>query len=159
MLAKINKFMFDLPVVWFILLILLGSFLFAMPLDLFLPEIEKNPIMEQPIIIEILAGIVAAPIFETIVFQVFIFWILSFIPFLRDYDFLVIFIAAIIFGLNHSFGITYIVATTIIGLFYNYAYWVYHKKNEKNQVTISAFWVVCWIHFLHNSIAFIGTHL
>ena len=41
MLAKINKFMFDLPVVWFILLILLGSFLFAMPLDLFLPEIEK----------------------------------------------------------------------------------------------------------------------
>ncbi len=88
MLAKINKFMFDLPVVWFILLILLGSFLFAMPLDLFLPEIEKNPIMEQPIIIEILAGIVAAPIFETIVFQVFIFWILSFIPFLRIMIFL-----------------------------------------------------------------------
>ncbi|PGZ55528.1 CPBP family intramembrane metalloprotease, partial [Bacillus thuringiensis] len=33
------------------------------------------------------------------------------------------------------------------------------KKNEKYQVTMSAFWVVFLIHLLHNSIAFIASNL
>ncbi|MDG1601546.1 CPBP family intramembrane metalloprotease, partial [Bacillus paranthracis] len=39
---------------------------------------------------------------------------------------------------------------------YNYAYWVYQKKNEKVKVTISAFWIVFLIHSLHNSIVVIA---
>ncbi len=42
MLKKINRFMFALPTISFIFLILLGSFLFVIPLDLFLPEIQKK---------------------------------------------------------------------------------------------------------------------
>ncbi len=151
--------MFTLPTISFIFLILLGSFLFVIPLDLFLPEIQKNPITEAPLILQVLLGVLAAPIYETVVFQVFLFWLLSWIPYIKNRDYLIILIASIIFGLNHRYGITYIVGTTIIGLLYNYAYWVYKKKNEKYQVTMPAFGVVFLIHLLHNSIAFIASNL
>ncbi|PGH65438.1 CPBP family intramembrane metalloprotease, partial [Bacillus thuringiensis] len=121
MLKKINRFMFTLPTISFIFLILLGSFLFVIPLDLFLPEIQKKPITEAPLILQVLLGVLAAPIYETVVFQVFLFWLLSWIPYIKNRDYLIILIASIIFGLNHQYGITYIVGTTIIGLLYNYA--------------------------------------
>jgi hypothetical protein len=142
MLAKLNKFMFNLPVIWFVLLIVLGTFLVVIPLDLFLPPLKQHPIKEEPAIIQILVGVFAAPIYETVIYQVFLFWVLSCIPFIKDFDYLIILIASIIFGLSHPEGITYIVATAIIGVLYNYAYWVYQKKNEKVKVTISAFWIV-----------------
>ncbi|WP_154698541.1 type II CAAX prenyl endopeptidase Rce1 family protein, partial [Bacillus cereus] len=103
------------PTISFVFLILLGSFLFVIPLDLFLPEIQKNPITEAPLILQVLLGVLAAPIYETVVFQVFLFWLLSWIPYIKNRDYLIILIASIIFGLNHQYGITYIVGTTIIG--------------------------------------------
>ncbi|HFK1514973.1 TPA: CPBP family glutamic-type intramembrane protease [Bacillus cereus] len=159
MLEKLNKFMFALPVIWFVLLILLGTFLFVIPLDLFLPEVKPHPIKESPVVLQILLGVFAAPLYETFIFQVFLFWVLSCIPLIKDRDYLIILIASIIFGLSHSDGITYIVATAIIGVLYNYAYWVYQKKNEKVVVTISAFWIVFLIHSLHNSIVLIASQL
>ncbi|WP_436866963.1 CPBP family glutamic-type intramembrane protease [Bacillus fungorum] len=159
MLEKLNRFMFDLSIIWFVLLIVLGSFLLVMPLDLFLPAIKQHPIKEEPAIIQILVGVFAAPVYETVIFQVFLFWVLSCIPLIKDRDYLIILIASIIFGLSHSDGITYIVATAIIGVLYNYAYWVYQKKNEKVEVTISAFWIVVLIHSLHNAIAVIASQL
>ena len=159
MLEKLNRFMFDLPIIWFVLLMVLGSFLLVMPLDLFLPAIKQHPIKEEPAIIQILVGVFAAPVYETVIFQVFLFWVLSCISLIKDRDFLIILIASIIFGLIHSDGITYIVATAIIGVLYNYAYWVYQKKNEKVEITISAFWIVVLIHSLHNAIVFIALHL
>jgi len=159
MLEKLNRFMFDLPIIWFVLLIVFGSFLLVMPLDLFLPAIKQHPIKEEPAIIQILVGVFAAPVYETVIFQVFLFWVLSCIPLIKDRDYLIILIASIIFGLIHSDGLTYIVATAIIGVLYNYAYWVYQKKNENVEVTISAFWIVVLIHSLHNSIAVIASQL
>ncbi|MGG0179313.1 CPBP family intramembrane glutamic endopeptidase [Bacillus tropicus] len=156
MLAKLNRFMLDLPIIWFVLLIVLGSFLLVIPLDLLLPAIKQHPIKEDPAIIQILIGVFAAPVYETVIFQVFLFWVLSCIPLIKDRDYLIILIASIIFGLSHSEGITYIVATAIIGVLYNYAYWLYQKKNEKVEVTISAFWIVFLIHSLHNSIVVIA---
>lgn len=156
MLEKLNKFMFALPVIWFVLLIVLGSFLLVMPLELFLPPIKQHPIKEELAIIQILVGIFVAPVYETVIFQVFLFWVLGCIPFIKDRVYLIILIASIIFGLIHSDGITYIVATAIIGVLYNYAYWVYQKKNEKVEVTISAFGIVFLIHSLHNSIVVIA---
>ncbi|TSI01287.1 CPBP family intramembrane metalloprotease, partial [Bacillus sp. HY001] len=64
MLKRLNKFMFVLPVIWFVLLIVLGSFLLVMPLDLFLPPIKQHPIKEDPAIIQILVGVFAAPVYE-----------------------------------------------------------------------------------------------
>lgn len=159
MLKNLNRFMFNLPIIWFVLLIVLGSFLLVMPLDLFLPPIKQHPIREEPAIIQILVGVLVVPVYETVIFQVFLFWGLSYIPLIKDRDYLIILIASIIFGLIHSDGITYIVVTAIIGVLYNYAYWVYQNKNEKVEVTISAFWIVFLIHSLHNSIAFIALHL
>ncbi|EEM92329.1 MULTISPECIES: CPBP family glutamic-type intramembrane protease [Bacillus cereus group] len=159
MLKKINRFMFSLSTIWFILFILLGTFLVIIPLNLFLPEIQKNPIMEDSIIVQILLGVVVGPIYETFIFQVFLFWVLSFIPFIKDRDYLIILIASIVFGLNHFYGITYVVGTTMIGFLYNYCYWVYQKKNEKNQVKLSAIGIVFIIHLLHNVITIIAANL
>ena len=96
-----------------------------------LPAIKQHPIKEEPAIIQILVGVFAAPVYETVIFQVFLFWVLSCISLIKDRDFLIILIASIIFGLIHSDGITYIVATAIIGVLYNYAYWVYQKRMKK----------------------------
>ncbi|MFC9566735.1 type II CAAX prenyl endopeptidase Rce1 family protein [Bacillus cereus] len=159
MLKKLNRFMFALPEIWFVLLIVLGSFLLVMPLDLFSPPIKQHPIKEELAIIQILVGVFAAPVYETVIFQVFLFWVLSCITFIKDRVYLIILIASIIFGLSHSDGITYIVATALIGVLYNYAYWVYQKKNEKVEVSISAFWIVVLIHSLHNFIVVIALHL
>ncbi|MED0983089.1 CPBP family glutamic-type intramembrane protease [Bacillus paramycoides] len=159
MLEKLNKFMFALPVIWFIAFIVLGTFLFVMPLDLFLPEIQQHPIKEENIIIQALFGILLVPVYETLIFQVFLFWILSCVPFIKSRDYLIILIGSIMFGLSHSNGITYIVVTMVIGILFNYAYWVYQKKNEKVKVTISAFGIVFLIHSLHNSIVFIASQL
>ncbi|MBO1582849.1 CPBP family intramembrane glutamic endopeptidase [Bacillus sp. XF8] len=156
MLAKLNRFMFALPKTWFVLLIVLGTFLFVIPLDLFLPEIKQHPIKEESVIIQVLLGVFAAPIYETLIFQVFLFWVLSCIPFIKDRSYLIILIASIIFGLSHLNGITYVVATAVIGLLYNYAFWVYRKKNEKVKTTISAFGIVFGIHLLHNLIVVIA---
>ena len=93
-----------------------------------LPPLKQHPIKEEPAIIQILVGVFAAPIYETVIYQVFLFWVLSCIPFIKDFDYLIILIASIIFGLSHPEGITYIVATAIIGVLYNYAYWVYQKE-------------------------------
>ncbi|MGH0526503.1 CPBP family glutamic-type intramembrane protease [Bacillus cereus] len=159
MLEKLNRFMFDLPIIWFILLIVLGTFLVVMPLDLFLPAIKQHPIKEESVVIQFLVGVFAAPLYETLIFQVFLFWILSYIPLIKDRDYFTILIAAIIFGLNHLNGITSIVATAMIGILFNYAYWVYQKKNEKVKITISAFGIVFFIHVLHNFIVFIASVL
>lgn len=93
-----------------------------------LPPIKQHPIKEDPAIIQILVGVFAAPVYETVIFQVFLFWVLRCIPFIKDRVYLIILIASIIFGLSHSDGITYIVVTAIIGVLYNYAYWVYQKE-------------------------------
>ena len=130
MLEKLNRFMFDLPIIWFVLLIVFGSFLLVMPLDLFLPAIKQHPIKEEPAIIQILVGVFAAPVYESVIFQVFLFWVLSCIPLIKDRDYLIILIASIIFGLIHSDGITYIVATAIIE-YYITMLIGYIKKNEK----------------------------
>lgn len=70
----------------------------------------------------ILLGVLAISIVETVIFQVFLFWVLSWVPFIKNWDYLIILIASMIFGLNHPNGITYIVGTAIIGLLYNDAY-------------------------------------
>ncbi|PEI87966.1 CPBP family glutamic-type intramembrane protease [Bacillus toyonensis] len=90
----------------------------------------------------ILLGVLAISIVETVIFQVFLFWVLSWFPFIKNRDYLIILIASMIFGLNHPNDITYIGGTAIINFLYNYAYWVYQKKNDKYQVTPSAFGVI-----------------
>lgn len=126
----------------------IATFVIIIPLDFILPKISKNPVTQETVLLQIILAVCWAPLSETLVFQVFLFWILRCLPWIREKDILIIVIASIIFGLSHQFGITYIVGVVLIGLLYNYAYWLY----EKADVMMSAFWVVFWIHLLHNLI-------
>ncbi|HDX9588787.1 TPA: CPBP family intramembrane metalloprotease [Bacillus pseudomycoides] len=152
MATQINRYLWNLKTPWFIILMTIATFVIIIPLDFILPEISKNPVTQETVLLQIILAVFWAPLSETLIFQVFLFWILRCIPWIREKDILIIVIASIIFGLSHQFGIIYIVGVVLIGLLYNYAYWLYEKKNEKADVTMSAFWVVFWIHLLHNLI-------
>ncbi|WP_319805977.1 type II CAAX prenyl endopeptidase Rce1 family protein, partial [Bacillus cereus] len=93
----------------FILIIVILSYLITRPFTLSLPEIQSHPSQNEPIYHQILSVLIIAPIVETLIFQVFLFWILRCIPWIRKHDLLMILIAALMFGLYHPFGITYII--------------------------------------------------
>ncbi|PFZ83457.1 CPBP family glutamic-type intramembrane protease [Bacillus wiedmannii] len=153
MIKNIHEFLWKLKTLQFILTMTILSFLITIPFTLLLPPLQNHPSNEDSIFIQILSVLIIAPLIETLIFQKFLFWIMQMIPWIRKYDILVITIPAIIFGLNHQFGITYIICTTIVGMLYNYAYWIYQKKNTENYIVMSAFWTVFWIHELHNIFA------
>lgn len=159
MIKTIHKFFWDLRPVSFILVMSILTFLVTIPFTLLLPELQSHPSNNESIYLQILSVIIIAPLLETLIFQVFLFWILRFIPWIRKYDILIILISSVIFGLNHPFGITYIICTAVIGICYNYAYWIYYKKNEKAYVTMSEFWIVFWIHEIHNIVALLLQNL
>lgn len=153
MTTQINRYLWNLKTPLFIILMTIATFVIVIPVIYILPELSKHPITQENIVLQIIAALLWAPLSETLIFQVFLFWAFRCIPWIREKDILIIVIASIIFGIYHPFGITYIVGVALIGLLYNYAYWMYEKKNEKANVTMSAFWVVFWIHSLHNLIS------
>ncbi len=153
MIKKIHRFFVNLHPISFILVMVILSYLITRPFILLLPEIQSNPSQNEPIYLQILSVLIIAPIVETLIFQVFLFWILRCIPWIREHDLLIILIAALMFGLYHPFGITYIICITVTGILYNYAYLIYYKKNEKAYVTVSGFWIVFWIHEIDNIIS------
>nr|WP_244525460.1 CPBP family glutamic-type intramembrane protease [Bacillus sp. 166amftsu] len=130
------------------------SFLITIPLNLFLPPSQANPSINESIIEHIFLVLIIAPFLETILFQKILFFILQITPYISERNILIILISSIIFGLNHQFDITYIIAATLMGLVFNYSYFIYQQKNYNDSQSMSAFWIVFWIHELHNAIAF-----
>ncbi|PEC62499.1 CPBP family intramembrane metalloprotease [Bacillus toyonensis] len=99
-------------------------------------------------------GIVIAPLLETALYQMFIFWILKLIPGMEKYNKSIIFISAIIFGLSHDFSYIYILYAYIMGFVFAYSYWTYTRKYENGHTKFPPFWTVWCIHVLHNIVVF-----
>ena len=153
MLKQVDTYLSNLKTHWFILIMVVASFLLLIPLNYLSHTAELNPIFLFPSFGQFVEGIFFEPFLETIIFQVGLFWILRYIPYIRKHDSLIILISAILFGLNHPFGIGYIIVATIYGLLFNYAYLIYQKKNKITH-TLSAFAVVYLIYALHNMVCF-----
>ncbi|MGH1163298.1 CPBP family glutamic-type intramembrane protease [Bacillus mycoides] len=155
MLKNIHNFLCNLHKTRFILLMTIISFLITIPLNLFLPPSQNYPSMNESIIEHIFLVLIIAPFLETILFQKVTFFILQLIPYISERNILIILISSIIFGLSHQFDITYIIAATLMGIVFNYSYSIYQEKNYNDPQSMSAFWIIFWIHELHNTIAFL----
>ncbi|MGX5598753.1 CPBP family intramembrane glutamic endopeptidase [Bacillus cereus] len=157
MQKRLHHFIYNLRFPYFIILMTIATF--VLPLLSFLIPIEdaqRNPIEDTTLIRQVISGCVVAPLIETALYQMFLFWILKDIPFVRKYDNIpTIFLSAIIFGTIHSYGLSYIVYSTLMGVILGYSYWIYQKKKEQTSKAPSAYWVVFLIHALHNLFTFL----
>lgn len=154
LLTKMDNFLKNLSTFKFIITITLSMLLCSSILGLLINILnikiaETNlAISKAPLIITFLATVIIAPLLETFIFQYGIIKILRKINILKNNNLTIILISSLIFGLQHFYSLSYIIHTTILGIFLAYAFVVYERKKT------SPFWVVCAIHSLKNFISF-----
>lgn len=95
----------------------------------------------------IIVASIVGPIVETFIFQYGIIEILSSIKIFKEKNIIIAIIAALLFGISHSYSYIYVFYGFILGLVLAYSYLTYKKKS------FSAFWVVFWIHCIRNTIS------
>jgi membrane protease YdiL (CAAX protease family) len=157
MQKRLHHFIYNLRFPYFIILMTIATF--VLPLLSFLIPIEdaqRNPIEDTTLIRQVISGCVVAPLIETALYQMFLFWILKDIPFVRKYDNIpTIFLSAIIFGTIHSYGLSYIVYSALMGVILGYSYWIYQKKKKNIQSPLRLLGCFFLIHALHNLFTFL----
>jgi uncharacterized protein len=149
--TKILYFLIHVPFFNFILIFLLitlffGVITYFLPVDLAGETSGKGL---EPIIDQLVFGVLIVPLIETLLFQSIIITIickiikrpgLNIIPALA--------ISALAFGLNHSYNLAYFIYTLIIGFFLAFAYFVARYRKE------SAILSVFLIHSIFNLISY-----
>lgn len=152
----LHRFIYNLKLPYFIILMTIATFIIPLVSFLIPIETERNPIEDVSLIRQVISGCIVAPLIETALYQMFLFWILKDISFVCKYDNIpTIFLSAITFGTIHSYGLSYMVYTALMGGVLGYSYWIYQKKQKKQPKSPSAYWVVFLIHALHNFSTFI----
>lgn len=102
------------------------------------------PVYEPSSIILLLQVLVLAPLMETLIFQKGVYFLLRQSQWLNEHKSYIVFIGGVLFGLSHFFSLSYIIVTTINGLFFMYAYIVkYHK---------GGYWIVVLLHAFVNGL-------
>lgn len=97
----------------------------------------------------IVKGLVIAPILETLIYQQFIYYLLSKLSFLKNQTMLICVVSGIVFGLAHTYSLIYMIQTSLIGFVFMYAFLI-HIENFKKS-----FWLITFIHFLVNLTVFL----
>ncbi|NFP92699.1 CPBP family glutamic-type intramembrane protease [Clostridium sporogenes] len=154
---KINKFLKNLTYFKFILIITLctvatSAILGVIDYFFYIEPSANLVVSESNFISEFILVIIIAPLIETLIFQYSIIKFLRNFNILKNNNIIIILISSILFGLSHPYSLTYIINTTILGIFLSYSFVIYENKNE------SPFWVVCAIHSLKNFTSFVFIH-
>lgn len=158
-LDKTNEFLKNLSTLKFIITITLCMFLCSAALgffvDIFNIKISKTTLSmsKASLIAEFILLLLITPLVETLIFQYAIIKISRKINILKNNNLIIILISAVIFGLEHSYSLSYIIYATIMGIFLAYSFVIYEKKE------VSPFWVVCAIHSLRNFTSFSLIHI
>jgi len=108
-----------------------------------------DAIRESAPVVEFIIAVIIAPIIETFIFQVAIFYVLRKIAFFRERILIVITVSSLAFGMAHCYSFTYILYGLSVGAVLTYSYNVYIRKLH------SPFWVVTAIHSIRNLVALI----
>lgn len=82
----------------------------------------------------IVFGIILAPLFETLIFQTFILFLLSKIRFFRNYKSFIIITSALLFAAQHIYSVQYMIYTFFVGIILMYAYIISTKKKPYLRV-------------------------
>ena len=93
----------------------------------------------------VLQAIVLAPILETYICQWGLYHVLMTSERLRKRKLCIVLIGAIFFGLLHFFSLSYIIVTTINGLFFMYAVVIRHNRG--------GYWLAVLLHAFVNGLA------
>jgi hypothetical protein len=101
------------------------------------------PNEKEPAVV-LIAGVIAAPLFETWFNQSLPYSLLNKLSYFRKRKFLILLISAVWFGLNHFYSLFYIIYGCLIGLVLMYGYMVRIKSDSKT------FYLVAISHSLVN---------
>ncbi len=141
-------------VLFFTLLIYIVFFLFDFIEEIFqIQDInftDRCPNSGSPISYFI-KGVIIAPIFETFLFQMLVYNIFSkfFSLKLKQNQYILIFVGALLFGVGHWYSLLYMLSTFLGGAILMYAYML--KAENKKE----SFILVAIIHSLHNLYTFV----
>ena len=83
MCKYLHRFIYNLRFPYFIILMTIATFVLPLVSFLIPIEAERNPIEDVSLIRQVISGCVVAPLIETALYQMFLFWILKDIPFVR----------------------------------------------------------------------------
>ena len=138
----------NLPLYWFIPLILLLSYILVLPFAFF-DDGVVNPISEKSISYRIVVGCLLGPVLETLLHQALPIYLFT-KKWIKNRK-LAIFISALFFGLMHSYSLHYILWTFVGGLLLAWAYLIYYEKYGFEK----AFWAITIVHALRNAITLV----
>lgn len=129
--------------------------LFCNIVDSCLPTLYQsspNPITKYSLTVQIIIGILFAPIFETFLFWSVPYWFYRRI--LKE-KYLTVFtiFSSLIFGFGHFYGIIYVVAMFLIAISFWCAYFLSISRNENPFLNITL------IHFIHNCFALLISYI
>lgn len=140
-LIKAPAYIFFL--IFFIPSVLIGA------ITTFFPEPESAGYWETDIIVvDLVIAVIAAPLFETLIFQSLIIEIIcKIIKRPRRNIYIAIIASALAFALNHTYSVYYVIFTFFVGIIYSLAYYLGRYRKE------SAIILVFLLHSLDNLLA------
>jgi len=153
-IIKLHSFLNNLQPFWFIVVMTFLSLILIIP---FIPIIlllefcfgaMKGPNLKLTLE-DIILGVVIIPPIETFLGQWLVIKSLRRIKKLRDQDFFIGFVSALVFGLWHTYSVAYIFFGFLVGVFLAYSFILYEHKKK------SPFWTVTAIHSFRNFISII----
>lgn len=159
MTKKINNYLKNLHPIWFVLLFY-AVFIVVVETVKFLlvflnvPNVQYNVFSldeDMGLGAQFFTVVIFAPLVETLVWQLLLYWLLSKIRYFKKNPIWIILISAIGFGISHNYSTHYIIWATIIGFLFMYAY-VLRLKNQP-------FWTVVAIHALANAVTLLRNSL
>lgn len=145
----------DYPFFRFVLMVFLFSliislafqsvFYFAGLKDVLLSD--KPSIAGENIYFQSIKLVIILPIIETLIFQLFPYFLMTQFDYLKNRSWIIIILSAILFGLSHYYSLWYILHSGSLGALFMYAYIVRQRKND-------SFAALCLVHILRNVTSF-----
>jgi len=102
---------------------------------IFIPT-PNDTLMTRPIYIQILLAVIIGPSIETLIFQKWLYKLLSLVKWLKRRKLLIMIIGALAFGAIHIYSLSYIVFTVFMGFLFMFAYVARIGKNPFRTVFV-----------------------
>lgn len=91
---------------------------------------------------QIFLAVILAPLIETLIFQKWVYQLLSLVGWLKRNKILIIFISAVLFGMIHFYSLSYVIYNFFAGVLLMFAYIV--------RIDRKPYWTVTVLHGLMN---------
>lgn len=149
---KIHNYLLKISTAKFIIVMFIWSFVILIPpIPILMHYVKSSAALGGPsiasssLIIKLLVGCIVVPICETFLFQWLPIKVLRY--FIKDKDYIIILISAVLFGIDHYYSIWYSIEAFLVGIVLAYAFVMCERRKD------SPIAVVAIIHGLKNLVA------